>query len=33
MAVLTAVLLALPWLAGRWVAYTTELFGSIPEWF
>ena len=32
-AVLAAVLLALPWLAGRWVAYTAELFGSIPDQF
>ena len=32
-AVLGAVLLALPWLTGRWVAYTVELFASIPERF
>ena len=32
-AVLAAVLLALPWLAGRWVAYAAELFGSIPDQF
>ncbi len=32
-AVLAAVLLALPWLAGRWVSYAAELFGSIPDQF
>ena len=32
-AVLTAVLLGLPWLVGRWVAYAAELFGSIPDHF
>ena len=30
-AVLAAVLFALPWLTGRWVAYTAELFASIPD--
>lgn len=30
-AVLAAVLAALPWLMGRWVAYAVELFGSIPD--
>jgi flagellar biosynthesis protein FliQ len=30
-AVLAAVLVALPWLVGRWVAYAVELFGSIPD--
>src|SRR5580658_4683600 len=30
-AVLAAVLIALPWLLGRWVAYAVELFGSIPD--
>lgn len=29
-AVLVAVLLALPWLAGRWLGYTVDLIGSIP---
>ena len=32
-AVLAAVLLALPWLTGRWVAYTADLFRSIPDRF
>ncbi len=32
-AVLAVVLLALPWLAGRWVAYAVDLFGSIPDRF
>jgi len=32
-AVLAAVLLALPWLAGRWVAYAADLFSSIPDRF
>ena len=30
-AVLAVVLLALPWLVGRWVAYATELISSIPD--
>jgi flagellar biosynthetic protein FliQ len=30
-AVLAAVLVALPWLVGRWVAYAVELIGSIPD--
>ena len=30
-AVMVAVLVTLPWLVGRWVAYATELFGSIPN--
>ena len=30
-AVLGAVLVALPWLMGRWVAYAVDLFGSIPD--
>ena len=30
-AVLAAVLASLPWLLGRWVAYTVELIGSIPD--
>jgi flagellar biosynthesis protein FliQ len=30
-AVLAAVLIALPWMIGRWVAYAAELFGSIPD--
>jgi flagellar biosynthetic protein FliQ len=29
--VLVAVLVALPWLLGRWVAYAVALIGSIPE--
>ena len=32
-AVLATVLLALPWLAGRWVAYAVDLFSSIPDRF
>ncbi len=32
-AVLAAVLVALPWLMGRWVAYAVDLFGSIPDRF
>ncbi len=32
-AVLGVVLLALPWLVGRWVAYAVDLFGSIPDRF
>ncbi len=32
-AVLAAVLVALPWLMGRWVGYAVELFGSIPDRF
>ncbi len=30
-AVLAAVLIALPWLLGRWVSYAVELIGSIPD--
>ena len=30
-AVIAATLAALPWLLGRWVAYTVELIGSIPD--
>jgi flagellar biosynthesis protein FliQ len=30
-AVLAAVLIALPWLIGRWVAYAVDLIGSIPD--
>jgi len=30
-AVLAAVLVALPWLLGRWVAYAADLIGSIPD--
>ena len=30
-AVLGAVLIALPWLVGRWVAYAAEVFGSIGD--
>ena len=30
-AVLAAVLVGLPWLAARWVAYAAELIGSIPD--
>ncbi len=30
-AVLAAVLVALPWLIGRWVAYAVDLIGSIPD--
>jgi flagellar biosynthetic protein FliQ len=30
-AVLVAVLMALPWLVGRWVAYAVDLIGSIPD--
>lgn len=30
-AVVVAILVVLPWLVGRWVAYATELIGSIPE--
>jgi flagellar biosynthetic protein FliQ len=30
-AVLAATVVALPWLLGRWVAYTVELIGSIPD--
>jgi flagellar biosynthesis protein FliQ len=30
-AVLLVVLAALPWLLGRWVAYTVELIGSLPD--
>ena len=30
-AVLAAVLIALPWLLGRWVAYAADLIGSIPD--
>ena len=30
-AVLLAVLLGLPWLIGRWVAYATDLISSIPD--
>jgi flagellar biosynthesis protein FliQ len=30
-AVLVAALIALPWLLGRWVAYTVDLIGSIPD--
>ncbi len=30
-AVLAAVLVALPWLIGRWVVYTVNLIGSIPD--
>ena len=30
-AVLAAVLLGLPWLVGRWVAYAAEVFGSIGD--
>ncbi len=29
--VLLAVLAALPWLLGRWVAYAVALIGSIPD--
>ena len=32
-AVLTVVVFALPWLVGRWVAYASELIGSIPDQF
>jgi len=32
-AVLTVVVFALPWLVGRWVAYTSALIGSIPDRF
>lgn len=32
-AVLTVVVLALPWLVGRWVAYAVDLIGSIPDRF
>jgi flagellar biosynthetic protein FliQ len=30
-AVLLAAMVALPWLVSRWVAYTVELIGSIPD--
>jgi flagellar biosynthetic protein FliQ len=30
-AVVVVVLVVLPWLVSRWVAYTVELIGSIPE--
>jgi flagellar biosynthesis protein FliQ len=30
-AVLVVALAALPWLIGRWVAYASELIGSIPD--
>ncbi|MBX6316563.1 MAG: flagellar biosynthetic protein FliQ [Isosphaeraceae bacterium] len=30
-AVVLAVLAALPWLVGRWVAYAVELISSIPD--
>jgi len=30
-AVLAAVLIALPWLLGRWIAYAADLIGSIPD--
>ena len=30
-AVLAAALVALPWFLGRWVAYTVDLIGSIPD--
>lgn len=29
--VLLALLAALPWLLGRWVAYASDWFGSIPD--
>jgi flagellar biosynthetic protein FliQ len=30
-AVLVAVLVTLPWLLGRWVAYAIDVIGSIPD--
>ena len=30
-AVAVVLLLILPWLAGRWVSFATDLIGSIPE--
>ncbi|WZO99204.1 flagellar biosynthetic protein FliQ [Isosphaeraceae bacterium EP7] len=30
-AVLLAAMVALPWLVSRWVSYTVELIGSIPD--
>ena len=32
-AVLTAVVVGLPWLVSRWVAYAVDLIGSIPDKF
>jgi flagellar biosynthesis protein FliQ len=31
-AVLVAILAVLPWMIGYWVAYTTDLITSLPEW-
>jgi len=31
MAVLLVFLLILPWLVGRWLSYTTELIGGLPN--
>ncbi len=31
LAVAVVLVLILPWLAGRWVAFATDLIGSIPE--